>query len=105
MANGLLIFGILLAITQHSLAADCNKALPKISPTTCCPVPELISDDSTDKCKEFLMQGPPTPTFVPMSNEIRPQQRALNLLPPAAVQSMDLICIGVSWNVPLMIRA
>lgn len=34
---------------------------------SCCPIPELITEENKEACKEFLME--PKPSFVPMGNE------------------------------------
>ncbi|XP_065370087.1 uncharacterized protein Obp49a [Calliphora vicina] len=83
MAYRFLAITILAALMQTCLTAgtDCKKMPPRVDPATCCPIPELITEENKENCKEFLIE--PKPSFVPMANE-KPSGNAKKLSPTPA---------------------
>ncbi|XP_061392562.1 uncharacterized protein LOC133328029 [Musca vetustissima] len=57
-----LLLALMMVEKSYAAAAiDCTKRPPMIDPLTCCKIPDIISDDITEKCRKAMPTPPPPP--------------------------------------------
>ncbi|XP_005174908.1 uncharacterized protein LOC101896492 [Musca domestica] len=54
--------------TTFAAGIDCSMRPPMIDPLTCCPVPDIISEDIMTKCRMAMPRPPPPPPGYPYAD-------------------------------------